>query len=99
LERIQIIKKAGGNMGDSYLEDGFILNKHIGVGCPRRLENATMCAAVSTIRCLLQRNRTVFVPTSSFPHACISDWLPTPRWTLTKSKYTAQKSKQTALPK
>jgi len=45
LERIQIIKKAGGNMGDSYLEDGFILNKHIGVGCPRRLENATILVA------------------------------------------------------
>jgi T-complex protein 1 subunit beta len=39
LDYIQIIKKAGGTIKDSYLADGFILEKSISVGCPRRMEN------------------------------------------------------------
>ncbi|KAH9853331.1 chaperonin Cpn60/TCP-1 family [Lenzites betulinus] len=40
LEHIQIIKKAGGKLTDSYLDEGFILDKTIGTNCPKRLENA-----------------------------------------------------------
>mmetsp|Transcript_5863 Transcript_5863/g.13906 ORF Transcript_5863/g.13906 Transcript_5863/m.13906 type:complete len:524 (-) Transcript_5863:38-1609(-) len=39
LDHIQIIKLPGGSMRDSYLEDGFLLEKAIGVGQPKRLEN------------------------------------------------------------
>ncbi len=42
---IQIIKKAGGSMTDSFLEDGFILDKQIGVGQPKRVENARILVA------------------------------------------------------
>ncbi|KAF1815483.1 T-complex protein 1 subunit beta [Eremomyces bilateralis CBS 781.70] len=40
LSHIQIIKKAGGKLKDSYLEEGFILDKKFGVNQPRRIENA-----------------------------------------------------------
>ena len=40
LDYIQLIKKTGGSIKDSYLADGFILEKSISVGCPRRIENA-----------------------------------------------------------
>ncbi|GMI19111.1 hypothetical protein TeGR_g230, partial [Tetraparma gracilis] len=42
LDHIQIIKKAGGQLKDSYLESGFILDKKIGVGQPKRVENANI---------------------------------------------------------
>ncbi|GAB5590047.1 T-complex protein 1 subunit beta [Umbelopsis nana] len=45
LEHIQIIKKAGGRLIDSYLDEGFILDKKIGVNCPKRIENATILVA------------------------------------------------------
>lgn len=45
LEHIQIIKIPGGKMSDSYLDEGFILNKKIGVGQPTRLENAKILIA------------------------------------------------------
>ncbi|KAI0314326.1 chaperonin Cpn60/TCP-1 family [Amylostereum chailletii] len=45
LEHIQIIKKAGGKLTDSYLDEGFILDKSIGVGSPKRLENAKILIA------------------------------------------------------
>ena len=45
LDAIQIIKKAGGSLRDSYLEEGFILNKRIGVGGPKRIENARILLA------------------------------------------------------
>lgn len=45
LEPIQIIKKSGGRLLDSYLDDGFILDKKIGVNCPKRLENAKILLA------------------------------------------------------
>ncbi|KAG5440780.1 hypothetical protein PCK2_000216 [Pneumocystis canis] len=45
LESIQIIKKAGGRLRDSYLDEGFILEKRIGVNQPKRLENAKILVA------------------------------------------------------
>ncbi|XP_076800081.1 T-complex protein 1 subunit beta-like [Clavelina lepadiformis] len=40
LEAIQIIKKLGGTMTDSYLDDGFLLDKKIGMNQPKRVEHA-----------------------------------------------------------
>ncbi|KAL9606365.1 MAG: hypothetical protein Q9179_000442 [Wetmoreana sp. 5 TL-2023] len=45
LSHIQIIKKAGGKLNDSYLDEGFILDKRIGVNQPKRLENAKILVA------------------------------------------------------
>merc|ERR1711881_72626 len=39
LDYIQVIKKPGGSLKDSFLEEGFILEKKIGVGMPKVLEN------------------------------------------------------------
>eukprot|EP00904_Undaria_pinnatifida_P007128 jgi/Undpi1/3545/HiC_scaffold_16.g06917.m1 len=45
LDYIQIIKKPGGSLKESYLEEGFILNKKIGVGQPKVIENAKILIA------------------------------------------------------
>lgn len=45
LDYIKIIKKAGGTLKDSFLADGFILEKSISVGCPKRKENARVLIA------------------------------------------------------
>mmetsp|Transcript_9163 Transcript_9163/g.25690 ORF Transcript_9163/g.25690 Transcript_9163/m.25690 type:complete len:531 (+) Transcript_9163:87-1679(+) len=45
LESIHIIKKKGQSLKDSYLDDGFILEKKIGVGGVRRLENPKILIA------------------------------------------------------
>ena len=45
LSHIQIIKKAGGKLSDSYLDEGFILDKSIGVNQPKRLEKAKILVA------------------------------------------------------
>ncbi|KAG9016998.1 T-complex protein 1 subunit beta [Tulasnella sp. JGI-2019a] len=45
LEHIQIIKKVGGKLTDSYLDEGFILDKSISVQCPKRLEKAKILIA------------------------------------------------------
>lgn len=45
LEYIQVIKKPGGSLSDSFLSEGFILNKSFGVGQPRRIENAKILIA------------------------------------------------------
>lgn len=45
LDAIQILKKPGGTMRDSFLSDGFILNKSFGIGQPRRVENAKILVA------------------------------------------------------
>ncbi|KAK9897516.1 hypothetical protein P389DRAFT_151459 [Cystobasidium minutum MCA 4210] len=45
LDHIQIIKKPGGKLRDSYLDEGFILDKKISVNCPRRMENAKIMIA------------------------------------------------------
>lgn len=45
LEHIQVLKKAGASLHDSYLEDGILLDKTIGVGQPHRIENAKILIA------------------------------------------------------
>ncbi|KAH0839449.1 chaperonin Cpn60/TCP-1 family [Lanmaoa asiatica] len=45
LEHIQIIKKVGGKLTDSYLDEGFILDKSIAVNSPKRLENVKILIA------------------------------------------------------
>lgn len=46
LEQIQIVKRTGGTLRDSYLDpDGFLLDKKIGVGCPRRMTNCKVLVA------------------------------------------------------
>ncbi|EGR31846.1 tcp-1 cpn60 chaperonin family protein, putative [Ichthyophthirius multifiliis] len=45
LDQIQVIKKSGGSIKDSYLADGLILEKQITVGCPKRIENAKILVA------------------------------------------------------
>lgn len=45
LEHIQIIKKIGGKLAESYLDEGFILDKRIGTNQPKRIENATILIA------------------------------------------------------
>jgi T-complex protein 1 subunit beta len=45
LDYIQVIKKPGGTLADSFLEDGFVLNKSFGIGQPRRVENAKILIA------------------------------------------------------
>ncbi|KAI8820975.1 T-complex protein 1 subunit beta [Fimicolochytrium jonesii] len=45
LDNIQIIKKPGGKLTDSYLSPGFILDKKIGVNQPKRIENAKILVA------------------------------------------------------
>jgi len=45
LDHIQVMKKPGGQLRDSYLEDGFLLDKSIGVGQPKRVENAKILIA------------------------------------------------------
>ncbi|BFZ09192.1 hypothetical protein BsWGS_12231 [Bradybaena similaris] len=45
LDAIQIIKKLGGNLSDSYLDEGFLLDKKIGVNQPKRLEKAKILIA------------------------------------------------------
>uniref|UniRef100_A0A7S3VIK5 CCT-beta n=1 Tax=Dunaliella tertiolecta TaxID=3047 RepID=A0A7S3VIK5_DUNTE len=45
LEAIHIIKKAGGTLRESYLDEGYILDKKIGVGQPKRIENARILVA------------------------------------------------------
>ena len=45
LDYIKIIKKPGGSLKDSFLDEGFILEKNISVGCPRRKENPKILLA------------------------------------------------------
>jgi len=45
LDYIQILKKSGGTLADSFLESGFIMNKSFGVGQPKRIENAKILLA------------------------------------------------------
>ena len=45
LEHIQIIKKPGGKLTDSYLDEGFILEKKISTNCPKFQENAKILIA------------------------------------------------------
>ncbi|KAK5173409.1 T-complex protein 1 subunit beta [Saxophila tyrrhenica] len=45
LTHIQVIKKAGGKLSDSYLDEGFILDKRFGVNQPKKVENAKILVA------------------------------------------------------
>jgi T-complex protein 1 subunit beta len=45
LEHISVLKKSGGTLRDSYLEEGFLLDKSVGVGQPHRIENAKILIA------------------------------------------------------
>ena len=45
LELIQILKKTGGSLDDSYLDEGFLLEKEIGHNQPKRIENARILVA------------------------------------------------------
>jgi len=45
LDLIQILKQPGSSLTDSFLDEGFILNKRIGVGQPKRIENAKIMIA------------------------------------------------------
>lgn len=45
LEAIHIIKKTGGTLKESFLDEGFILDKKIGVGQPKKIENAKILVA------------------------------------------------------
>eukprot|EP00775_Hariotina_reticulata_P002255 gene2255-2567_t len=45
LEAIHIIKKTGGALKDSFLDEGFILDKKIGVGQPRSIKDAKVLIA------------------------------------------------------
>jgi len=45
LDYIQVIKKPGESLKDSYLEDGFVLDKSFGIGQPKRIENAKIMVA------------------------------------------------------
>eukprot|EP00286_Rhodomonas_abbreviata_P003902 CAMPEP_0181347766 /NCGR_PEP_ID=MMETSP1101-20121128/34052_1 /TAXON_ID=46948 /ORGANISM="Rhodomonas abbreviata, Strain Caron Lab Isolate" /LENGTH=492 /DNA_ID=CAMNT_0023459999 /DNA_START=61 /DNA_END=1536 /DNA_ORIENTATION=- len=45
LDHIQMIKKPGESLKDSFLEEGFVLDKSFGVGQPKRIENAKILIA------------------------------------------------------
>jgi len=45
LEYIHIIKKAGGSLKDSFLADGFILEKSISIACPKFKKNPKILVA------------------------------------------------------
>ncbi|XP_063931588.1 T-complex protein 1 subunit beta-like [Zophobas morio] len=45
IDSIHIIKKSGGTLRDSFLDEGFILEKKIGVNQPKRVENARILIA------------------------------------------------------
>lgn len=45
LEYIQVIKKPGESLADSYLEEGFVLDKSFGIGQPRKIEKAKIMIA------------------------------------------------------
>jgi len=48
---IQIIKKTGGALRDSFIDEGFILNKKIGSGQPRCRKNAVILVANTHMDC------------------------------------------------
>jgi len=45
LSAIQILKKQGGTLEDSFLDEGFLLDKKVGVHQPKRIENARILIA------------------------------------------------------
>nr|UXY87730.1 T-complex protein 1 beta SU [Cryptomonas curvata] len=49
INHIKIIKKFGGSLRDSFLEEGFILESKIGSGQPKRIENARILIANTSL--------------------------------------------------
>ena len=49
LNNIQIIKKLGGKMSDSYLDEGFILEKKFGINQPKKITNAKILVANTSL--------------------------------------------------
>lgn len=49
LDHIQIIKKAGGKMSDSYLEEGFLLEKRFGINQPKKITDARILVANTSL--------------------------------------------------
>lgn len=49
LDHIQIIKKAGGRMSDSYLEEGFLLEKRFGINQPKKITDARILVANTSL--------------------------------------------------
>lgn len=45
LDHIQIIKRVGGKLADSFLDEGFILDKRFGINQPRKLKDAKILIA------------------------------------------------------
>nr|ANM86099.1 T-complex protein 1 subunit beta [Stygiella incarcerata] len=45
LESIHVIQKAGGSLSDSFLDDGYILDKKIGIGQPKCVKDAKVLVA------------------------------------------------------
>jgi T-complex protein 1 subunit beta len=45
LDLIKIIKKPGGTLHDSFLAEGFILEKSISIACPKKMENCKILIA------------------------------------------------------
>ncbi|CAK7895957.1 T-complex protein 1 subunit beta [[Candida] anglica] len=45
LSHIQIIKKVGGKLSDSFLDEGFILDKKFGINQPKKIHNAKILVA------------------------------------------------------
>jgi T-complex protein 1 subunit beta len=45
IEMINVIKKLGGSLTDSYLDEGYIMDKKIGVNQPKRIEKARILIA------------------------------------------------------
>lgn len=60
LEHIQIIKKVGGKLTDSYLDEGFILDKSIATNSPKRIENAKILIA-NTCKCCDRRRMSLTI--------------------------------------
>ncbi|XP_013787626.2 T-complex protein 1 subunit beta-like [Limulus polyphemus] len=45
LQAIQVLKKLGGSLTDSFLDEGFLLDKKVGVNQPKRIEKARILIA------------------------------------------------------
>lgn len=49
LNNIQVIKKVGGKLSDSFLDEGFILEKKFGINQPKKVENAKILIANTSL--------------------------------------------------
>lgn len=86
LEYIQVIKKPGGTLSDSFLENGFVLDKSFGVGQVRLSAVAHMLLFMHLSRHL---SCIVCVDSPTEWKTPRSYW-PTPLWTRTRSRSMAQ---------